>query len=165
MKKLIVLISLLIGFACEDDKEDVSVNFDGTYKLSSKTWSIDCDGDEDVWYWAISGNTITETDYMGDECDDDEDCYDQSTFTLSGGKDGVYDLPDDFGDGPDSLSAGDWTLTLKLNGKELSATIKFSGSDGGFTQYWDKISDEIKTTYSPMCTDSRFENKIFYAPT
>ena len=49
MKKLIVLLSLLIGFACEDDKEDDSVNFDGTYKLSSKTWSIDCDGFEDVW--------------------------------------------------------------------------------------------------------------------
>ena len=162
MKKLIVLLSLLIGFACEDDKEDDSVNFDGTYKLSSKTWSIDCDGFEDVWYWAISGNTITETDYMGDECDDDEDCYDQSTFTLSGGKDGVYDLPDDFGDGPDSLSAGDWTLTLKLNGKELSATIKLSGSDGSFTQYWDKISDEIKTTYSPMCTDSRYSKTRYF---
>ena len=47
MKKLIILLSLLIGFACEDDKEDdAALNFDGTYKLSSKTWSIDCDGDE-----------------------------------------------------------------------------------------------------------------------
>ena len=37
MKKLIVLLSLLIGFACEDDKEDdAALNFDGTYKFKQQ---------------------------------------------------------------------------------------------------------------------------------
>ena len=140
MKKISIILSLLLIFACEDDKADetAAVNLDGTYKLSSKSW--DCDGDEDIIYMTISGKNIIDCDYEGDECEDDEDCYAKESISLSGGEDGVYQFD------ADGSSGG--TMTFELSGKELKHTMSFSGIS--WTRYWDHVSDKIET-YSPVC--------------
>ena len=141
MKRILSISILLFLFACEDDKDETAaVNLDGTYKLSSKSW--DCDGDENIIYMTISGKNITDWDYEGDECEDDNDCYAKESFTVSGGEDGVYQF---------EMYGLAGTLTLKLSGKELKNTMSF-GESGAYTTYWDHVSDGIET-YSPVCSD------------
>ena len=139
MKKIIVLFSLLIAFSCEDKNEEEVVNLNGTYKLSVA--SMDCGGRLDVWYVTIDGLTVTNWDYMGDECDDDGDCF-------------VRDIQFVTKDGD----------ALKIEDEEGNVVITRNGTDGlktiwshpstteEYGQIWDYESSEIKT-FSPVCDD------------
>ena len=74
MKKISIMLSLLLIFACEDDKADetAAVNLDGTYKLSME--SADCgDGEFDVQYLTIDNLMVSNWDYDGDDCDQGDD--------------------------------------------------------------------------------------------
>tara|TARA_B100000809_G_scaffold18108_1_gene16012 strand:- start:85 stop:510 length:426 start_codon:yes stop_codon:yes gene_type:complete len=140
MKKIIMLLSLLLAFSCEDKDEAATDTIDGTYKLSVA--SMDCGGDLDVWYITIDGLTFTNWDYEGDECDDGADCYNK--FILPATKDGdalKIDLEDNEG-----------TVVFTRNGTNgLKATWSHPDATTEETQIWDYESSEIKT-FSPVCT-------------
>ena len=138
MKKMIMLFSLLLAFSCED--EAAADTIDGTYKLSVA--SMDCDGDLDVWYITIDGLTVTHWDYMGDECDDDEDCYGKDIWSVT--KDGDA-LNIDLGD-------NEGTVVITRNGTDGLKTIwSHPTTTEEYGQIWDYESSEIKT-FSPVCT-------------
>ena len=135
MKRILPILFLIFIIACEDEKDE-SANLNGTYKLNKADW--DCGGDEDIQYLTVEnseGNAkLTFWDYMGDECDNYDDCYDKESVTLT--------------------KKGD---NYSLNGSEISLTktstgMTISGTDGtGWTEAWDTESSDIKT-YGPACS-------------
>ena len=135
MKKLLPLFLILFIAACEDEKDE-SANLNGTYKLNKADW--DCDGDEDIQYLTVEnseGNArLTFWDYMGDECDDMEDCYEKESITLTKKGDNY------------SWGGSEISLTKTSTGMTISGT---EGTDG-WTEVWDTESSDIKT-YSPVC--------------
>ena len=119
----------------------VKNGLDGTYKLSLA--SMDCDGDLDVWYVTIDGLTVTNWDYIGDECDDGDDCYYKWARAVTKDGDALkIDLEDNEG-----------TVVFTRNGPiGLIATWSHPDATTEETQIWDYESSEINT-YSPICDD------------
>ena len=142
MKKILPILFLMFIIGCEDEKDE-SDGWKGTYKLSKN--SMDCEGAEDVWYFTLETLQIegydkiklTNWDYMGDECDESGDCYDNYTQTFTAAEDDTYKITD-----------GSMTLTIEKSGDGIKMTYGL-GSVSEF-QIWDKESNDIKT-YSPVC--------------
>lgn len=117
----------------------VKNGLDGTYKLSLA--SMECGGRIDVWYVTIDGLTVTNWDYIGDECDDGDDCYYKWARSVT--KDG------------DALKFEDeeGNIVITRNGTDgLKTTWTHPDANGEYTQIWDYESSEINT-YSPICDD------------
>ncbi|MDB9884862.1 hypothetical protein OAD01_04200 [Candidatus Marinimicrobia bacterium] len=146
MKKISIILSLLLIFACEDDKADetAAVNFDGTYKLSLA--SSDCrDGLNnrinklDVKYITIDGKKLIIWDFMGDDCNTSGQysCY--STWT--------YDSVKRDGDILKLMYAGveEWIISKdEMNGLKLEIPSK------KIIDIYEYEVSEVKT-YSPIC--------------
>ena len=61
---------------------------------------MDCDGMEDIWYVTVEVQSddkikVTDWDYMGDECDGSNDCYEKDSFVMT--KDGNQYKVTEFG--------------------------------------------------------------------
>ena len=141
MKKILSILFLILFISCEDKSENVTPSgLKGTYKLK-KDYQF-CDGKEDVWYITIedlSGDKIkmNEWDYMGDECDNEGDCYVNGNVMLT--KDG-----DKY-----SFTESGLTTTIEKNGNGVKITLRLAIHGAEYFLY-DRESNDVKE-YSPIC--------------
>tara|TARA_Y100000590_G_scaffold207244_1_gene234684 strand:- start:648 stop:1085 length:438 start_codon:yes stop_codon:yes gene_type:complete len=144
MKNIHIILSLLLIFACEDDKaadEAEPINLDGTYKLSEA--SMDCEGDTNDIYITIDGLTVINWDYLGDDCDDGDDCYERDSYGGNGIKDGnVINFKSD-------IDGEEFNMAISRNGTN-GLEIEYSYMGEKMSEIYDYVSSEIKT-YSPIC--------------
>ena len=141
MKKILSILFLILFISCEDKNENVTPSgLKGTYKLK-KDYQF-CDGKEDVWYISIedqAGDKIkmNEWDYMGDECENEGDCYEKgnATFTKDGDK---YSFTDYGG-----------TTIIEKSGNGIKITLSLAIHGAEYFLY-DRESNDVKE-YSPIC--------------
>ena len=145
MKKLLAVSFFLFAISCEDSGDDDETRLDltGTYKLNKD--SQDCDGLEDIIWLTIEKNTEANSrvrlwDYMGDECDDDEACYETDEVM-------------NFATKANELSFADDGETIKITGNAGAGgqiTVSFSDGTDSFTQKYDFFESTVET-FSPVC--------------
>lgn len=139
------LVCLFTAVSCKDSSTDSSDNdsVNGLWKLNST--------EGDVAYVNLTNTTVTFYDYMGDDFDQEEDCYDIESEEIVEIDGDIYhfDDPENPGETVEvEITVENNTLTVKQSFNNNVETIKFSRYSGNTNSFTPECTEEVTAAKS-----------------
>lgn len=141
------LVCLFTAVSCKDSSTDSNGNSspNGLWKLNST--------EGDVAYVNITNTQVTFFDYMGDEFDEGEDCYEIELNEVLEINGNTYTFEDPFD--PQE------TLEVEVTVDDDQLTVKMPFGDATVTFNYTKFGGNTNT-FTPECVAEEFEAKAKY---